>query len=282
MSHSVVRAIAPLAALLLLGGCSGLDPLGDPSTPTTSSTTSSTTSTAAPTATSAPTPSQPHPKVGECRAFGLKAAVAPVPQARPRPCRRQHTAQTFLVGRLDLVQGGHRLAVDSPAVQARPAGRCHARLARHLGADPRQLRLTMAQAVWFTPSIGDATVGADWFRCDVVVVAASGELLPLPRRTAGMGTPDRIAMCATAEPGTSGFTRVVCSRRHSWRAVSTVDLAGRGVPGPQTAAARMEGPCRAAARARAGDPLDFEWAQESPTRAQWEAGQRYGICWVPV
>ena len=32
---------------------------------------------------------------------------------------------------------------------------------------------------------------------------------------------------------------------------------------------------------RAADPLDFTWSQESPTREQWDAGQRYGICWVP-
>ena len=222
------------------------------------------------------------PEVGECRAIGLEAALAPVSRAKPRPCGRPHTAQTFLVGRLDLVQDGHRLAVDSPAVQARPASRCDEGLARHLRADPRELRLSMAQAVWFTPTVRDASAGADWFRCDVVVVAAPEELLRLPRRTAGMGTPDAMAMCATAEPGTRGFTRVVCSRRHSWRAVSTVDLPGRRVPPPPVAAARMDEPCRAAARARASDPLDFEWAQESPTREQWKAGQRYGICWVPA
>jgi hypothetical protein len=32
----------------------------------------------------------------------------------------------------------------------------------------------------------------------------------------------------------------------------------------------------------ADDPLDFTWSQESPTREQWDAGQRYGICWVPA
>jgi hypothetical protein len=44
----------------------------------------------------------------------------------------------------------------------------------------------------------------------------------------------------------------------------------------------MEGPCGDVARARAADPLDFTWSQEVPTREQWDAGQHYGICWVPA
>lgn len=263
---------AAVTALLLLAGCtSPADEPPEQPSPTTSAV-----------GTTAPQPEQPVPAVGECRAFGVDAALAPVSRVEPRPCTRPHTAQTFLVGRLDLVQDGHRLAVDSPAVQARPAARCDARLARHLRADPRALRLSMAKAVWFTPSVADATTGADWFRCDVVVVAAPDQLLVLPRRTAGMGVTERTAMCATAAPGTRGFARVICSRPHAWRAVSTVDLAGTRAPTPPAAIAAMEGPCRAAARARASDPLDFEWAQESPTAEQWEAGQHYGICWVPA
>jgi hypothetical protein len=268
----IARPAAALAGLLLVAGCtSGGD--GSPQQPTET--------TPSPSTAVQPTPSQPVPAVGECRAYGLKAAVAPVSRVEPRSCRRQHTAETFFVGRLDLVRGGHRLAVDSPAVQAQPAQRCTEGLSRHLRATPRELRLTMAQALWFTPSVDDATAGADWFRCDVVVVAAPDRLLPLPRRTAGMPL-ERIAMCATAEPGTSGFTRVVCSRRHSWRAVATVDLPGAKVPAPAVAADRMESACRDAARARASDPLDFEWSQESPTRQQWEAGRRWGICWAPA
>jgi hypothetical protein len=45
-------------------------------------------------------------------------------------------------------------------------------------------------------------------------------------------------------------------------------------------AARMDQVCRDVA-ADATDDLDLVWSQESPTREQWDAGQRYGICWVP-
>lgn len=261
---------AALAGLVLLAGCTSDESPEPPEQ-----------STPSPSAAVEPTPSQPVPKVGECQTYGLKAAVAPVSAVKAKPCRGKHTAETFLVGRLDLVQGGHRLAVDSPAVQARPERRCADRLARHLRTTPRELRLTMAQAVWFTPSVDDATAGADWFRCDVVVVASPGRLMPLPRRTGGMPLA-QVAMCGTAEPGTKGFTRVVCSRPHSWRAVATVDLPGEEAPTPGAAAERMDPACRDAARSRASDPLDFEWAQESPTRQQWDAGRRWGICWVPA
>jgi hypothetical protein len=40
--------------------------------------------------------------------------------------------------------------------------------------------------------------------------------------------------------------------------------------------------CRDEARARSSDPLDLTWSEERPTRAQWGAGRRYGICWVPA
>ena len=281
MNRLVALVGSTLTTLAVLGACTVA---ADPPEATRSTSPSPSTSAADPTSgTPAPAePTQAVPEVGECRAFGLDAALAPVSRVDPRPCHRTHTAQTFLVGRLDLVQDGRRLAVDSPAVQARPAERCDDRLPRHLRADARALRLSMVQAVWFTPSVEDAAAGADWFRCDVVVLGAPDRLLPLPARTAGIGTPERFAMCATAEPGTAAFARVACSRPHSWRAVSTVDLAGPEVPTPAEAATRMEAPCRAVARARAGDPLDFAWSQESPTREQWAAGQRHGICWVPA
>lgn len=281
MNRLAALAGSTLATLAVLGACTVA---ADPPPDTGSSSPAPSTSSADPESVPRPAaePTQPVPSVGECRAFGLDAALAPVSLVEPRPCRRTHTAHTFLVGRLDLVQDGHRLAVDSPAVQARPAERCDDRLARHLRTDPGTLRLGMVQAVWFTPSVEDAAAGADWFRCDVVVLGTPERLLPLPPRTAGMGTPDRFAMCATAEPGTPAFTRVACSRAHTWRAVSTVDLAGKDVPSPAEAATRMEAPCRDVARARASDPLDFEWSQESPTEEQWAAGQRYGICWVPA
>jgi hypothetical protein len=274
---SRLRILAVLAAALVLAGCTSSPTAGPADDPAPASSSSSPAPEAAP-----PDPG-PRPQVGECHALSFGQAVAVVGRTEPVPCRRKHTAQTYFVGRLDLeTEAGFTRRVDSQAAQRQMRRACTGRLPRHLGLSARDLRLSMAQAVWFTPSPRRAEAGADWFRCDVVAVAAPRKLLLLPRRTKGWGDAPVLAMCATAAPGTKAFKRVGCGARHAWRAASTVDLPGTGrLPKQADIAARMESTCRDSARALAEDPLDFTWAQESPTKEQWEAGRRYGICWVP-
>ena len=273
MSAVLARAVAVVAAVLLTAGCtsSGSDdpPAASPSP-------------AESTATAPPEPEQPRPKTGQCHRLSPRTAVAPTHPARPVACRRNHTAQTFFVGTLDLSPGGTPVSIDAPEVQRQMAATCPKRLLRHLKITPKELRLTMARAIWFTPTVEDAAAGADWFRCDLVVVAAPDVLMRLPRRTAGSGDLPGFAMCATAEPGTKQFRRVACARKHAWTAIATVDLPGKALPNPQAASARMEPACRDAAREHADDPLAFRWSEERPTKQQWRAGQRYGICWVPA
>jgi hypothetical protein len=273
---SRVRALAVVLAGLVLAGCTS-SPTGEPTddpAPASSSTASET----------VPPDPGSRPKVGECHALTFGQAVAVVGRTEPVACRRKHTAQTYFVGRLDLTtKAGYTRRVDSQAAQRQMRRACTDRLPGHLGVTPRDLRLSMAQAVWFSPSPKRAEAGADWFRCDVVAVAAPKRLLTLPRRTKGWGDAPALAMCATAAPGTKAFERVGCGARHTWRASSTVDLPGKGrLPKQADIAARMEATCRDAARSQADDPLDFTWSQESPTKEQWQAGRRYGICWVPA
>lgn len=228
----------------------------------------------------------PRPPARACYRLGYDEAVAPTVDRRPVPCSRPHTSVTFLVGELDSVVRGHLVAIDSDRVQAQVASVCPRRLVGFLGGTREQRRLSMLRAVWFTPTVEESDHGANWFRCDVIAVAATGELAPLRGRVAGvLGTEagrDRYGMCGTAEPGTDGFRRVICSAGHSWRAVSTVDLPGGGYPGERVVRAAGEDQCTAAGRAAAADPLDFRWGYEWPTREQWESGQTYGICWAPA
>lgn len=266
------RLLAAVAAAVLLTGCTASP---EPAAPSAEPAPAP----ASPTETTPPDPG-PTPRVGECHRLTFRQAVAVTGRTAPVACSRKHTAQTYFVGRLDLTtKAGFTRRVDSQAAQRQMRAACTRRLPQHLGRTPRELRLSMAQAVWFTPSPRRAEAGADWFRCDVVAVAAPRTLLPLPRGTKGWAGPE---MCATAAPGTPGFRRVACSAQHAWRAVSTVDLAAKRLPAPGTIADLMEAPCRDAAAASTADPLDLTWAQESPTREQWDAGQRYGICWVPA
>ena len=268
------RWLACVVAALVLSGCTSppSEPADEPESPSPSTETSS--------AETAPPDPGPTPEVGECHALTFRQAVAVVGRTAPVACRRKHTAETYFVGRLDLTtKAGFTRRVDSQAAQRQMRTACTSRLPRHLGRTPRELRLTMVRAVWFTASTNRAAAGADWFRCDVVAVAAPRRLLDLPRRTRGWEAVP--AMCATSAPGTRGFRRVTCGAQHSWRAVSTVDIPGARLPRAGVVAERMDSTCRDAAASSADDPLDFSWSQESPTQEQWDAGQRYGICWVP-
>lgn len=227
----------------------------------------------------------PAPREGVCSRLDYAEAVAPTARGRTVPCSRPHTAQTFLVGSLDLVAGGHLLAVDSDRAQQQATETCRDAVDEHVGASPAAMRLTMVEPVWFTPSMDEAAQGADWVRCDVVAVSGGRQVVELPEDSRGMLASEagrsEYAMCGTAQPSADDFSRVVCSTPHSWRAVASVDLPGAAYPSAEEAADVMESRCREIARERAEDPLEFTWAEERPTRDQWESGRRYGLCWVP-
>jgi hypothetical protein len=228
------------------------------------------------------------PARGACYRLRHRDALAPVAHRAPVPCRRKHTSVTFQVGRLDLRPGKRRLRVDSRRVQRQVAEACPRRLRDFLGGTEEERRLSLLTTVWFTPSVEEVTRGARWFRCDVVAPGPDRSLLPLPppdRLRGLLEDPvrrDGLATCGTAEPGTPAFQRVACARRHSWRAVASVDLGTGPYPAAADVAQRMADPCTAAARERADDPLDFSWTEERPTREQWRAGRRHGLCWTQV
>jgi hypothetical protein len=274
----VLALVSSLLLGAMLGGCSDPSPSSPSPSSSTTSTDASTDASASPTA-----PSVPRPVKNSCHLLSYAEAVAPVAGGEDVPCRKRHTSQTYKIGRLELVSGGHLLAVDSPSVQDAVASSCTALLGAHVGGSPEDLRLSMVQAVWFTPSVEDAAAGADWFRCDVVALATTGRLAPLPRSSEGLvGSSDRFAMCGTASPDAASHLRVPCSAKHTWVAVASVPLTGRTYPPASAASDQMEAACRTAARDRAEDPLDFTWSEERPSKDQWDAGQRYGICWAPA
>lgn len=272
-----IRLLAALPLLLALAGCAG-----GADDPETAPSPTETTATAQPSP--APEP-PPAPDRDACYRMPYVEAVSPTTTAEPVPCRRTHTAQTFHVGTLDTVVGGHLLAVDSKRVQRQVAARCPDLLAGFVGGSEEQRRLSMLRPLWFTPSVDDSDAGARWFRCDLVALAGNEELLPVTGSLAGVLDTEagrlRFGVCGTAEPGTPDFRRVVCARPHSWRAIRTVPLEGEGYPGEARARAAGEEPCRAAAEAVADDPLDYQWGYEWPSVEQWRAGHAWGLCWVP-
>ena len=43
-----------------------------------------------------------------------------------------------------------------------------------------------------------------------------------------------------------------------------------------------DGDCADYVESRAGFTTEIRYGWEWPTKAQWEAGQRYGFCWAPA
>lgn len=285
MSERRVPARVLLPSLVLaaaLTGCSG-DPSAEPGpSPSTSPTTTAATPepTTPPTATEAPRPSP-----GACHRLDLDAALAPTAGLDSVPCRERHTAETYAVGRVDAVVDGHLLAVDSERVQRQVATTCPAALPEAVGGTLADVRLSMLRPVWFTPTVEESDAGADWYRCDVVVLAGADRLLPLTGSLAGvLGSPegrDIYGMCGTAGPDDERFERVPCSSPHTWRAFSVIPLPDGDYPGRAAIAAAGSAPCQDAAAAIAADPLDYEWGFEGPDRDQWAAGQTFVRCWTP-
>lgn len=279
---SLRRVALALLCALVVTGCSADAPTTGPEDSPTSGSPSSTTS---PSSSAAPDPT-PAPEEGTCHALSYDAALAPTAPSKDVRCESDHTSQTFHVGRLDRVVGGRLLAVDARRLQDQVATTCPDLLADHVGGTEEQQRLSMLRSVWFTPTLAQSDAGAEWFRCDAIAVARDSRLLALDGSLRGvLGTDagrSRYGMCSTAEPGTDAFARVACAETHSWVTLRTIPVAGEDYPGEAAARSAGEEPCTAAAREQAADPLDFQWGYEWPTEEQWDAGQTYGICWVPA
>jgi hypothetical protein len=241
------------------------------------------TSTTSPTA--APATAAPAPPRGACYDLDFAEAVKPTSDAQPVPCTTAHTTATIRVGTIRPVVDGHLLAVDSDSVQQQIAGDCRRALARYVGGDEETQRLSRLTVVWFSPSLSESDLGALWFRCDVVALAGRDTLAALPRKSRGLlaadGALDRWGTCGTAPPSSARFQRVLCTQPHSWRARATIELPPRAAYLGKAAGAAANSTCHDIDARLAADSLRLRWSFEWPTQQQWDAGQRYGLCWTP-
>lgn len=273
-----------VASVLLASACTS--DAGNPSAGTSDASASPSRSVpGSPAATEARIP--PAPERGACYRLRFDQLTEPTNGSRTVPCSKRHDAQTIHVGRLDTVVDGHAVTVDSDRVIRQLSTECPRRLAAYVGGGPQERRLSRIEVVWFSPTLEQSDRGADWFRCDVVALAGGEALfrLPPPRRLKGLLDSPRAStysLCGTAAPGERDFSRVICGRRHSWRAVATIAIPG-GKAYPGTAEVRDSGDeaCRDRVRSRAEDPLKFRYGWEWPTREQWNGGQHFGYCWAP-
>lgn len=226
------------------------------------------------------------PQVGECHRLSLQELLGSADTEPPVPCGDEHTSETVHVGTFKAAAAGETAALTQDRANRVAARTCRTEAASYLGTDPGRLWLTRVEVFWFVPTPEQVDAGADWLRCDVVVLERGDRLMQLPasmedalRATGGR----RYALCGTARPGAEDFERVVCGERHSWRAISTIGVGdGERYPGPGRARSAGEERCQGQARAAQDGALQYDYGWEWPTRAQWEAGQRHGYCWAPA
>lgn len=223
------------------------------------------------------------PELGACRDLDPADLDEPTNDDTPIACSQQHTAQTFAVGTLpestgeDYHASGHGRFVYA---------RCSEAFRKFLGADESlALRVQLSWA-WFRPSRDGWQDGARWYRCDIVGGPAGADRLsPLPARLRGIfsrGEPaDRWLTCARGSTLATG-TKVPCSERHDWRAVTAVKvgLPEEGYPGDAVVRARSRERCSDWVGAWLHYAPDYDFAHTRFHQAEWEAGNRRSVCWA--
>jgi hypothetical protein len=288
-----------MIVLAVVGGCQlstdrqpeGRSTAADSSPGSASAKSSGGSSSAAPQArhgSPAPVKRPPAPKSMGCYRLTLKQLTQPTNSSSPVSCHGQHDAQTIYVGKLHTVVDGHSVAVDSQVVQHQLETTCPRKLAQFVGGSLVDRHISRFNVVWFSPTLAQSDRGANWFRCDVVAFAKQDTLLGLPstgRLHHALNTSSGLAnygLCGTAAPGNRNFQRVICARRHSWKAVATIHInGGRSYPGPKTVRNAGDDSCKTRVQQLTGNSLKFSFGWEWPSNAQWKRGQHYGYCWAP-
>ena len=223
----------------------------------------------------------PVPDDRACYDYGYAAAIAPV--AAVRRCRATATTRPSPTPWATSTRWS--TATWSPwtptGCRPRSPDACPQAFDRFVGGSVEARRLTMLRPVWFTPSLEQSDSGANWYRCDAVAIAADEAVAPLVGRLQGvLARPlaaERYAMCGTAEPGTAGFRRVVCSTDHTWRAAEHRRHRRSHVPRRRAGPRRRPVLLQDAASAVADDPLNYRWGDQWPTEQQWQSGQHYWV-----
>ena len=232
-----------------------------------------------------PPPPPPAPLVGTCRTLTFLSAGAPSDSTPTVPCSQKHTAITVAVG--TLVDRAHlkTLDINAPAVQRLLAVNCPKAVETYAGAHGPKFDLSQIQALPFVPTPAQIAQGANWYRCDMVVLAAPSTLAVVTGTLRGAlrsaRALDRWGTCGTTAPSARTFKRVLCSQRHTWRAVAVIDIPKKSGYLAKNTSRAASLACRKIAANAAHGASKYTWSFEWPNKQQWQAGQRFGLCWLP-
>lgn len=230
------------------------------------------------------------PELGACRRLEPEDVPPQTNSSAVVPCRSPHTTETFYVGRWPQVVVDEASGVDDRGLERIVARRCTGSLRETLGGGVQEWRTTLVSWAWFTPSDEDFEAGANWFRCDAIAGGpAFGRLEPLPPRIDGLleRLTDRYRVCwsgglTTVLIGPDQGGPVSCARPHQLRAIAAIRLGERSAeyPGAEVVERLSDERCSERVRAYLDNPLEYDWEDSWPSRANWTAGQRYSICWA--
>lgn len=224
------------------------------------------------------------PSNGDCRNLkpaDLRDSINNTPVI---DCAKEHTAQTFHVGRFEGTSVGTQPVdtVLAPLVYEA----CQSEFMDFLGANVSIAMRSTLTWVWFRPSDVGWERGARWFRCDVVGGGEqSKQLTSLPETAEGLlaGVPDDSWMACAEGPTVDGAVKLPCSEPHDWRAVSTVVLGAEKdtYPGAEEVESLTQRYCSDQVGAWLGYPVEdyefgFTWFQQR----EWDAGNRRSVCWA--
>lgn len=261
------RAAAGLAGGLLvglvLGGCSGADQ-GSNTDPQQVDTTAA-------------------PQLGACRQLTPDDLDHDSNATRVVDCGKDHTAETFLVGRVPPTL--EDAAYDDPEVAAFGANACREAFISFLETDESLAMRSILGWTVFRPSEKAWGKRARWYRCDVTGgTSHSKTLVPLPRTARALlkGKPgDQWLACATGDSVATG-KKVACSTPHTWRAVTTIKLGQPedAYPGDDVVESRTQDFCSDSVGAWLGYPVDFDFGYTWFHEAEWAAGNRRSVCWA--
>jgi hypothetical protein len=223
------------------------------------------------------------PELGSCRVLDPDDVAEPSNATKTVDCSAKHTAQTFAVG--ELPDGLAEAGYDDAAVSEYAYQTCSTKFQRFLGADESLVMRTVVSWAWFRPSEEAWDKGARWYRCDVVGGGEQTEgYADLPETAEGLlqGRPQDEWMVCVAGDSVAGSARIPCSRKHDWRAVTTIKLGDPedDYPGDRLAEVTTRDFCSDSVGAWLNYPVDYEFAYTWFHEAEWEAGNRRSVCWA--
>jgi hypothetical protein len=198
-------------------------------------------------------------------------------------CADTHTAETFAVGEFPSDIAGED--ADDPALGAHVFEECEREFGKFLGGNESLVMRATVTWAWFRPSEAAWEKGARWWRCDVVGGGEeSTELVELPETAKGilLGIPDdRWTVCVNG-PTVADSEKIPCSKKHNWRAVTTIVLGDRedDYPGDRLVEVRTRDFCSRSVGAWLNYPVDYDYGYTWFHEAEWEAGNRRSICWA--